>query len=303
MIAQAATGCVADSYEKRCKLLNGMKGPGKKKRMDDSGIKHSKYNKFHLMMQAEYLDFTPPALIIVPILSLEKILAWDGETSYRAMVLPCGDRGTYAAQNVMRHVRDCCDETEIGIGIEVLCDFIKAVAGSLIDPNQDILADVQRGAGFLPAAALVVWIDRVNALRGAGASIKIPKLKGDLDWKEVHVARGWFDRATSCLPDPFLLAVKGAVNVSSHNMAKLMPACQRRLDESDSGSEEDTKDDPIDSNSCASFQPAFESREDDRVPKDVDIGPLSPDWDDMSDCSMEIGCALPKCSSSKASDY
>jgi hypothetical protein len=69
-IVQAATGCFAESHWKRRKLLNGIKD--RDRRMTDSGIKHSKYNKFHLFLQKELLDSTPPALIIIPILDLSK---------------------------------------------------------------------------------------------------------------------------------------------------------------------------------------------------------------------------------------
>lgn len=54
----------------------------------------------------------------------------------------------------------------------------------------------------------------------------IPALKDDLDWRTIQVAKGTFDIETSCLPDPFLLMAKAAVNFSSLVGKKLMPACK-----------------------------------------------------------------------------
>jgi hypothetical protein len=240
-IAQAATGCVVDTYAKRRKLLNGVSA--RSRRMNDSGIKHSKYNKFHLFLRKQLLDSTPPALIIVPILTLSEIKDWNG-TSYDAMVLPCGSRWKHSARSVLRNVRCCCDKTEIRIGIDLLCHFIKDIAESLIDRDQDILEDVHLGAGRLRDRSLVLWEKLVNELRGGHASVEIPVLKNNLPWETVKVAKGTFDLTASCLPDPFLLAVKGAINYSSFVGARLMPACP--LDESDSGSEEDADDDRTD---------------------------------------------------------
>jgi hypothetical protein len=244
-IVQAATGCFVESPWKRRKLLNGMKN--RDRRIDDSGIKHSKYNKFHLFMQKELLDSTPPALIIIPILTLPQIKGWDGKSAYHAMVLPCGEESQFAAKSVMRNVRHCCDETEIQTGIEVLCHFIKDIAGSLIDLDHDILDDVETQTSSTNTS-LQRWKGLVRELRGDGVTIKIPVLKHGLEGKEVKVAKGRFDRILSCLPDPFLVAVKGAINFSSFVGTKLLPACPPPSDESDYGSEEDFDDDRIDSN-------------------------------------------------------
>ena len=235
-IAQAATGCVVDSYEKRRKLLNGMKA--RSHRMKDSGVKHSKYNKFHLHMQKPLLDATPPALIIVPVLPLPEVKDWNG-ASYDAMVLPCGQRGSYAAQMVLRNVRACCNENEIRNGIDVLRHFIKDIAESLIDDDPDVLKDVNMVAGSSTDPSLLRWKGLVNELRGDRPSIQLPVLNDGIDWEIVKVAKGTFDLNTSCLPDPFLLAIKGAINFSSHVGTKLMPACPSEDDSEDSSVSED----------------------------------------------------------------
>jgi hypothetical protein len=234
-IAQAATGQLGEAvcYWKRRKLVNGMKN--RDKRLRDSGIKHSKYNKFHIHMRKQLLDCTPPALIIVPLLTLLEIKNWNS-TPFDAMVLPCGARANYAASMVLRHVRDCCNENEIRNGIAILCDFVKDIAGSLVDVDPDVLKDLPTmGSGREPS--LVRWKSLVNELRGhQQPTIQVPVLKDNLEWERVKVAKGTFDRDSSCLPDPFLLAVRGAINFSSHVGTKLMPSCPPEDSDSDSDS-------------------------------------------------------------------
>jgi hypothetical protein len=194
-IVQAATGTkivptelrgLLDCDLQRRKLMNGIKA--RDRRMNGSGIKHSKYNKFHLLMKEQYLD-SNPVLIIVPILTLSQIKDWDGTSSYNAMVLPCGQQGKDAAESVMRHVRYCCDVTDVQTGIEVLCHFIRDIAESLIDVDQDILEDVQIYDEYSRDPSLVRWKMLVNELRGDQASIEIPVLKNGLEWEKVKVAR------------------------------------------------------------------------------------------------------------------
>ena len=134
-IAQAASGFFVDNYQKRRKLLNGMKG--RKQRMNDSGIKHSKYNKFHLFLRKQLLDCTPPALIILPILSLPDIKAWNG-SPFSALVLPCGLRARHASRNVLQYARGCCSKADVETAIQVLRAFAMDIAESLID-CQDVV--------------------------------------------------------------------------------------------------------------------------------------------------------------------
>jgi hypothetical protein len=228
-IVQAATGQCGINFEKRQKLLNGMEV--KDRRLKDSGIKHSKYNKIHLFLQRQLLDSTPPALIIVPLLPLSTIKDWNG-TPFDAMVLPCGGNARFAARGVLQNVRHCCDENEISNGIEVLHHFVKDIAESLIHDDPDVLDDVDTVAGTSRDPSLVRWISLVKELRRSSRpSIQVPVLKNALKWESLKVAKGTFD-LKSCLPDPFLLAVKGAINFSSLVGTKLMPACP--LDDSDS---------------------------------------------------------------------
>ena len=194
--------------------------------MNDSGIKHGKYNKFHLFLQKQLLDFTPPALIVLPILSSSDIKAWNG-TPYSALVLPCGLRARHACRNVLQYVREYCSQADIEIAIQVLRAFAMDIAESLIDcEDVDILEEVNITAGNSTDVSPAYWKLLVQELQGSlQPRIELPTLKSELHWGTVKVAKGNFDLSTSCLPDPFLLAVKGAIHFSSHCGTKLMPDC------------------------------------------------------------------------------
>lgn len=235
---QAVTGVFMEDYSKRRKLLNGMKM--RTRRMDDSGVKHSKFNKLYLKMQRNYLDSTPPALIVIPIMSLDEIKAWDGVQPYSALVLPCGERGPIAAADVLQNVRDSCSEQDVRTGLTVLRTFLKDIAESLIDTDHDVLADFNIVARDTTDSSAVRWKNLVRELRSAAhPSIRVPTLRAGINFQTTKIAKGTFDVYTSCLPDPHLLALKGAINFSSHAGAKLMPACtlKARLDSYDSESD------------------------------------------------------------------
>lgn len=224
-LVQAASGIFEQDYFKRRKLLNGMKG--RTNRMRDSGLKHSKYNKFHLFLQKQLLDSTPPALIIVPLLPLSEIQQWDGTSEYDAMALPCGERAVYAARMTLQMVRRTCSQTEVEVGVAVLSAFVQDIAESLLDEENDVLQDFNTAVGETRDASALRWKSLVEYLRTLDSPcFPIPSLRNNLDWGAVRVAKGTFDRDSSCLPDPFLLAAKAAINFSSLVGKKLMPACQ-----------------------------------------------------------------------------
>ena len=223
-LAQAASGIFAEDYFKRRKLLNGMKG--RRNRMRDSGLKHSKYNKFHLFLQKQLLDSTPPALMIVPLLPLSQIQQWDGTSSYDAMALPCGERAVYAASMTLRFVRRTCSQREVEIGVAVLSAFVKDIAESLLDKENDVLEDFTTAVGETRDASALRWKRLVEYLRTLDSPcFPMPSLRENTDWETSRVAKGTFDLDSSCLPDPFLLAAKAAINFSALVGKKLMPAC------------------------------------------------------------------------------
>ena len=123
--------------------------------------------------------------------------------TYEAMVLPCGmQAGTLRSS----------------AGVEVLSAFVQDIAGSLLDEEQhEVLEDFSVSVGDTKDVSAVTWKKLVEYLRGIDSpSYTVPSLKDGLDWAKIHVAKGTFSRDVSCLPDPFLLATKAAINYSSH---------------------------------------------------------------------------------------
>ena len=68
------------------------------------------------------------------------------------------------------------------------------------------------------------WKLKREGLESEQASIQIPKVRSDLKWDQVKVARATASRENS-LPDPFNMAVKAAVNFSYIVGAKVVPTC------------------------------------------------------------------------------
>ena len=231
-LVQAVVGVSEADYFKRRKLLNGMRGQSR--RLKDSGIKHSKFNKLYLKMQDCYFDSTPPSLIIFPLMSVEDIMGWDGVTSYSGLVLPCGVSGETAASEVLTRVRETCSENEIRTAVTTLGIFVKDIAESLLDTENDVLEEFNITGADTKDRLALQWKQLVQHLRQSSSpSISIPVVNPEVDFQTIKVAKGTFDYNESCLPDPFLLALKGAVNFSSHAGTKLMPACPSEPDDDD----------------------------------------------------------------------
>lgn len=161
---------------------------------------------------------------MLPILSLVEIKEWNG-TPYSALVLPCGLGASYASRLVLPYARECCSKVEVETAIQVLRAFTMDIAELLIKcEDVDILKEVNMTTEYSKDVSLVRWKLLVKELQGSSQPrIELPVVKSKLDWETVKVAKGTFDLNTSCRPDPFLLAVKGAVNFSSHR-TRLMPA-------------------------------------------------------------------------------
>lgn len=143
------------------------------------------------------------------------------------MALPCGEQADYAAQMTLRFVRRTCTQTEIETGVTVLGAFVKDIAESLLDQENDVLEDFDASVKKTVDASVVRWKRLVDYLRSNDSPrFPVPNLRNKLDWKNVKVAKGIFDKDSSCLPDPFLLAAKAAINFSALAGKKLMPACR-----------------------------------------------------------------------------
>jgi hypothetical protein len=71
------------TWKQRMKAVHGT---GSRRREDLTGIKHAVANKIRMMGQSLYID-NNPCVLIVPILKVDEVKSWNGE-SYDAIVLP-----------------------------------------------------------------------------------------------------------------------------------------------------------------------------------------------------------------------
>lgn len=86
-IAEAATGKVDCTKETRLKLLNGVKRTNDTRKVNHSGLKHHKFNKFYLFLQGAHYDSRPPSMITIPLLEIEDVLDWNGTDEYDVMAI------------------------------------------------------------------------------------------------------------------------------------------------------------------------------------------------------------------------
>ena len=135
---------------------------------------------------------------------------------------------------MLPRVRETCTELEIRAAVTTLGIFVKDIAESLLDTENDVLEEFSLTGADSKDHSVMRWKQLVQHLRRSSRpSISIPTLKPDIDFQTIRVAKGTFDYNESCLPDPFLLALKGAINFSSHVGTKLMPACLSADDDDD----------------------------------------------------------------------
>ena len=179
-------------------------------------------------MQECYFDSTPPSLIIVPLLSLDEIKGWDGVTSYSGLVLPCGVSGETAASEVLPRVRETCSEQEIQTAVRTLGTFVKEIAESLLDTNNDVLEEFNLTGGDSIDCSALRWKQLVQHLRQSSSpTISIPLLRPDIDFQTIRAAKGTFDYNESCLPDPFLLALVSSIASWSCTPTPPMPRSRK----------------------------------------------------------------------------
>jgi hypothetical protein len=239
-LAEAATGKKkvgerTNTKEDRLKLLNGIKASDGN-RMKHTGLKHHMYNKMYLDRQQDYFDGGSPNIIIIPLLPLCDVLNWNGKDEYDVMAVTCGDQYTAweCAEHLLVYAQSCGQE-EVDRGRNLLETFVKAIASSVVhhdvtesftDPNP-------------PNKELKLWLQRTEMLKKGNLRIFLPRPIASVNLTDRGVAKGSMSLRTS-LPDPFLVAVKAAVNYSAHCGCKLMPSCPNWDSETSSDGEVNT---------------------------------------------------------------
>lgn len=233
-IAEAVLGIKNTDPSTRLKLVKGVQKEvgGKRQRIRQTGLKHNKYNKLRLFLQKQALD-NGPYLLIIPILPLATVLGWDEtdpkkDYSYDVMICAPPGQDDETIQNYKAIYKQLfinvkgssiCTPEEIKIATELLSTFAEAIATSTF--NDDIMeAMTSDNTKTQDVAAIAGRIKQAREKKTKFASIDLPSVfPGILDMKDaaamakagIRVVKARVTKKTS-LPDPYLLAVKAAVN-------------------------------------------------------------------------------------------
>jgi len=244
-LAQAAIGKQVDDPGQRMKILNGVKPAESSRRSHGTGLKHHKLNKMYLERQGDYF-YRNPILLTIPILRLDEVLDWNGTDEYDVLAITVGDEdGISCSEKVLKAAPGACDEGQVRMATELLRVYYAAIACSV--RNHDVgeaFTAEQLDFNAAPVTNLKKWWKlKKEVLEGKDATIQVPKLKDNLNWDVVKVARARASRNNS-LPDPYNMAIKAAVNFSAILGAKVMPACptlSSDLDEEINSSQDEDK--------------------------------------------------------------
>jgi len=208
-------------------LVMGYRNGGKLRKKRQNFIKFSSHK--------ELFD-VDPSVVIIPILELNQVLDWEAGTRYEALVIastvtkPGRDvpyKASSAYQNFLHHfnyTKDCfCSPKEIKKATNLLNYFLWGHAGSLaagIPMEMDPLDPDNKSPELEEIMAALLRVQR-DILEG-GLWEPTPR-KGKAFRPVLKV---WIDDA-----DPWLLAAKAAVNLSSTRGQKLLPACDKHEEE------------------------------------------------------------------------
>jgi hypothetical protein len=249
-VAEAALGLKNTKKDRRLKLVNGVeeeKADGKIRRVEQSGLKHNKYNKLRLKMQANFFD-SAPFVLVIPILSLKQVLGWDETTttdaaslrdnSYDVMICASGEKAKECYKEILGDYfgeGTQCTKGEIRTATQLLSTFAKALATSTFnDEVMESMTDQNKRS-----TVVATILRRIEEARSAGhANVMLPIVNNEVLGPNMNfrVAKARVSKTTS-LPDPYLVAVKAAANWFASQEQRMMPtSSDYALDSSDSDS-------------------------------------------------------------------
>ena len=207
---------------KRRKVLMGVRG------VQLSSLKGSKYNKFYLKLQGEFFDTETPSILVIPILTLPQVKNWaqsaEVATEYDVLAVAFGKASRLVHQEVLKYSPERCTAADIELARALLEAFVKGIAGS-IKQNNVLENFTQEELNSSKNVSLKRWKALVERIQdGSQTKIQVPtpwpgKKKGEPIVAKARVTTG------NSLPDPWLLALKSAINYSSYHGTKLMPTC------------------------------------------------------------------------------
>lgn len=215
---------------KRRKVLMGVSG------VHRSSLKGNKFNKLYLKDHGEYFDTETPSILVIPILPLEIVKNWassaESATAYDMLAVAFGPRSTFVHQDVLQYAPQKCTPDDIRTARELLEAFVKGIAGSI--KENDALENLTEKELSSPQnISLVTWQALVKRIRGGTqADMQVPSQWAGPRDEPIVVAKARLTTGNS-LPDPWLLALKSAINYSAHCGTRLLPACPSDVEGSD----------------------------------------------------------------------
>ena len=186
-------------------------------RVPGSGLKHCCKNMARIVGQRENMDVYP-GMLILPILSLEETLKYEGG-SYSVLVLG-KDKDVYQASILIKSY-DQCTRDEVNTAVSTLAQFVKGVAATLVDLPDDVISKIK------PDIEKEAIQEVYNRLRKT-PKVNVPSLIQETTAWRMKVIKLPFSNSeakTHQETDPFLLYMKAAVVWSAKNGEKLLPVC------------------------------------------------------------------------------
>ena len=237
-VAAAATGKTDGTKDTRLKLLNGVKPANSQRTINHTGLKHHKFNKLYLFLQKEYYDARPSPIMIIPLLELKDVLAWNGTDEYYVLVLSFGEEASSCQYQVLSTADKLIGtgneiQAKVEMGRQLVETFTKALASSDMQHPVEENFDSNEGSTF---PSYQQWRMLLNEIRRKTNPflVDVPRERRGVDWNRVRVAVGKAELHSS-LPDPFLLAVKAAINYSAYRNMALLPSCPPASETSSDG--------------------------------------------------------------------
>ena len=227
------------------KCIQGSKMENGTKREQSTGLIHFISNKIRLSGQAEYFDLHP-CVIIVPILNVEQMKAWNG-AGYSAIVMADAydaEGDECLLKNVCRQINmleegPVASQNEIETARKLLEEVLCGLAFSLYR-RQNRIPDYLSDKAY--AAARAEREKLKSFLTGRNCELKLPKAQTQENAEVFRVRkiefvgheddnRGESNGSAHLAPDPLLLTVKAAVNWSWRNSQKLLASADPEVEE------------------------------------------------------------------------
>ena len=176
--------------------------------------------------------------MIIPLLELKDVLAWNGTDEYYVLALSFGEEASSCQYQVLSTADKLIGtgneiQAKVEMGRQLVETFTKALASSDMQHPVEENFDSNEGSRYPPYQQ---WRMLLNEIRRKTNPflVDVPRERRGVDWNRVRVAVGKAELHSS-LPDPFLLAVKAAINYSAHRNMALLPSCPPASETSSDG--------------------------------------------------------------------